>query len=71
MLYTTVSRILCPQNEDHIRVNHSSMVFVEISTSNNQPIEFSIQLQRVTNFILEYIKEKKKYLHSFAFFEIV
>ena len=53
MIYSTVSRILCPHNEVNISIPHMSRIFIEISTSNTELLQYSIQLDNVTSFILQ------------------
>jgi hypothetical protein len=53
MIYSTASRILCLQNEINRTRAHLSRVFIEISTSNTELINYSLQLENITEFILE------------------
>lgn len=52
MIYSSVARILCPHNEVNRSHPHASNVFIEISTSNNEYIRYSIQLDNVTEYVL-------------------
>ncbi|CAF3117849.1 unnamed protein product [Rotaria sp. Silwood2] len=54
MIYSSASRILCLQNEiNGTRCPHTSRVFIEISTSNIDLINYSFQLENITQFLLE------------------
>jgi uncharacterized Zn-finger protein len=53
MIYSSVSRILCPHNEVNRSHPHTSSVFIEISTSNTELINYAIQLDNVTKFLLQ------------------
>ncbi|CAF4518382.1 unnamed protein product [Rotaria sp. Silwood1] len=53
MLYTSVARILCLFNEVNRTRPHTSTIFVEISTSNPDLIDYSIQLDNTTEYLLE------------------
>ncbi|CAF0781005.1 unnamed protein product [Adineta steineri] len=53
MIYSNVSRILCLHNEANRTENHLTTVFIEISTSNTDLIEYSIQLDNVTEYSLQ------------------
>ncbi|CAF1443497.1 unnamed protein product [Rotaria magnacalcarata] len=53
MIYSSASRILCLQNEINRTRPHMSRVFIEISTSNVDLIDYSIQLENITEFLLE------------------
>jgi hypothetical protein len=53
MIYSTTSRILCLQNEINRTRVHSSQVFIEISTSNTNFINYSLQLENMTQFLLQ------------------
>ncbi|CAF3966645.1 unnamed protein product [Rotaria sordida] len=53
MIYSSASRILCLQNEINRTHPHTSRVFIEISTSNTDWIDYSLQLENITEFLLE------------------
>ncbi|CAF2533960.1 unnamed protein product [Rotaria sp. Silwood2] len=53
MIYSSASRILCLQNEINRTHPHISRVFIEISTSNIDWIDYSLQLENITEFLLE------------------
>ena len=53
MIYSSASRILCLQNEINRTRPHQSRIFIEISTSNTQLIDYSLQLENITEFLLE------------------
>lgn len=53
MIYSTASRILCLQNEVNRTRTHLSRVFIEISTSNTELIDYSLRLENISEFILE------------------
>ena len=53
MIYSSASRMLCLQNEINRTRTHLSQVFIEISTSNSNPIEYSLQLENITEFLLQ------------------
>lgn len=53
MIYSSVARILCPHSEANRTRPHISTVFIEISTSNTDLIDYSIQLNNVTEYILK------------------
>jgi hypothetical protein len=53
MIYSNASRILCLQNEINRTRPHLSRIFIEISTSNTELIDYSLQLENITEFILE------------------
>jgi len=53
MIYSSASRILCLQNEINRTRPHQSRVFIEISTSNTELIDYSLQLENITEFLLE------------------
>lgn len=53
MIYSSASRILCLQNEINRTRPHLSRVFIEISTSNTELISYSLQLENITEFLLE------------------
>jgi len=53
MIYSNVSRILCLHNEVNRTHPHTSSVFIEISTSNTDLIDYSIQLDNVTQYSLQ------------------
>ncbi|CAF0861033.1 unnamed protein product [Rotaria sp. Silwood1] len=53
MIYSSASRILCLQNEINRTHSHMSRVFIEISTSNIDLIDYSLQLENITEFLLE------------------
>jgi len=53
MIYSSASRILCLQNEINRTRAHLSRVFIEISTSNTDLIDYSLQLENITEFLLE------------------
>ncbi len=53
MIYSSASRILCLQNEINRTRAHTSRVFIEISTSNSDLISYSLQLENITDFIIE------------------
>jgi hypothetical protein len=53
MIYSSASRILCLQNEINRTRAHSSRVFIEISTSNTDLIDYSLQLENITEYLLE------------------
>jgi hypothetical protein len=53
MIYSTVGRILCPYNEVNRTRLHTSTVFIEISTSNTDLIDYSIQLNYITEYVLQ------------------
>ena len=53
MIYSTVSRILCPHNEVNRTQSHTSTIFIEISTSSVELLRYSIQVDNVSTFILE------------------
>ncbi|CAF2112207.1 unnamed protein product [Rotaria magnacalcarata] len=53
MLYTSVARILCAYNELNRNRSHTSTIYIEISTSNSDLIDYSIQLDNSTEYSLE------------------
>ena len=53
MIYSSASRTLCLQNEINRTRPHLSRVFIEISTSNTELIPYSLQLENITEFLLE------------------
>ena len=53
MIYSTVSRILCLHNEINLTHVHQSHISIEISTSNSDLIDYSLQLN-MTELLLEY-----------------
>lgn len=53
MIYSSASRILCLQNEINRTRPHMSRVFIEVSTSNADLIDYSLQLENITEFLLE------------------
>ncbi|UJR08524.1 hypothetical protein I4U23_012787 [Adineta vaga] len=53
MIYSSSSRILCLQNEINRTQAHTSRIFIEISTSNNALIDYSLQLENITEFLLQ------------------
>jgi len=53
MIYSSASRILCLQNEINRTRPHLSRVFIEISTSNTDLIDYSLQLENITQFLLQ------------------
>ena len=53
MIYSSASRTLCLQNEINRTQVHTSRVFIEISTSNTDLIKYSLQLENITDFLLE------------------
>jgi hypothetical protein len=53
MIYSSHGRILCPHNEVNLSYPHISTVFIEISTSNIDLIDYSIQLDHVTQYELQ------------------
>ncbi|CAF3440804.1 unnamed protein product [Rotaria socialis] len=53
MLYTSVARILCAYNELNRNRSHTSTIYIEISTSNPDLIDYSIQLDNSTEYSLE------------------
>ena len=53
MIYSSVARILCSNSEVNRTRPHTTTVFVEISTSNTNLIDYSIQLDNVTEYYLE------------------
>jgi len=53
MIYSSVSRILCPHNEVNRSYAHPSTIFIEISTSNTEFIDYSIQLDNITSYVIQ------------------
>jgi hypothetical protein len=53
MIYSSASRVLCLQNEINPTRPHLTRVFIEISTSNTELIDYSLQLENITEFLLE------------------
>ena len=53
MLYSSAARILCLYNELNRTHPHISTISIEVSTSNPKPINYSLQLDHVTEYILE------------------
>jgi len=56
MIYSSVARILCPHNEVNRSHPHTSTLFIEISTSNTELINYQIQLDHVIQYVLQYEK---------------
>jgi hypothetical protein len=54
MIYSSASRTLCLQNEINRTRAHTSRIFIEISTSNTELIHYSLQLENITEFLIEY-----------------
>jgi hypothetical protein len=52
MIYSSVARILCPDNEVNRSHPHTSTIFIEISTSNIELINYQIQLNDVIKYVL-------------------
>ncbi|CAF0800479.1 unnamed protein product [Adineta ricciae] len=53
MLYSSVARILCIYNEANRTRPHTGTVFIEISTSNMNLIDYSIQIDNVKEYSLQ------------------
>ncbi|UJR37709.1 hypothetical protein I4U23_030404 [Adineta vaga] len=53
MIYSSVARILCLHNEINRTHPHTSTIFIEISTSNTNLIDYSILLENVTEYSLQ------------------
>ncbi|CAF2703951.1 unnamed protein product [Rotaria sp. Silwood2] len=53
MIYSSVTRILCLYNEVNRTRPHTSVIFIEISTSNPDLIDYSIQIDNTTEYLLE------------------
>jgi hypothetical protein len=69
MIYSNASRILCLQNEINRTRSHRSRIFIEISTSNTELINYSLQLENITEFLLEY-EEYKIDILTYSFYLI-
>ena len=65
MIYSNASRILCLQNEINRTRAHTSRIFIEISTSNTELINYSLQLENITEFLLEYVDKISPIFYSF------
>lgn len=53
MIYSSAARILCLHNEINRTHPHTTTTFIEISTSNLNLIEYSIQLDNITDYSLQ------------------
>lgn len=53
MIYSSVARILCPHNEVNRSHPHMSTIFIEISTSNTEFIDYSIRLDNITPYVIQ------------------
>lgn len=56
MIYSSVARILCAFNELDPTRPHLSNIFIEISTSNLNLIDYSIHLDNSTEYIIKFVK---------------